>query len=94
MRRFGVSRLSPALIEDGQVVGSEGFGVSADTIFAAASLSKPPFAYLVLRLCNRGLLDLDTPLAEFYPEPSRSLNTWSDRRSSGLRTPRYSSRSD
>lgn len=69
--------LSAALIEGGQVVGSEGFGrcsgtsedrVTADTVFAVASLSKPPFAQLVLRLCSRGLLDLDAPLAEFYPE--------------------------
>lgn len=78
MHRAGVPGLSAAQVESGEVVWSEGFGVcrepsrdrvSADTVFAVASLSKPPFAHTVLRLCNRGLLDLDTPLAELDPEP-------------------------
>lgn len=68
--------LSAALIDAGEIVEIEGFGrgeggdpLSADTVFAVASLSKPPFAHLVLRLCDRGLLDLDTPLADLLPEP-------------------------
>lgn len=78
MRRADVTGLSAALIESGLVVWSEGFGscrdengdrVTADTVFAVASLSKPPFAHVVLRLCKNGLLDLDTPLAELHPEP-------------------------
>lgn len=78
MRLAGVPGASAALVERDQVVWSEGFGVcrgqsgdlvSADTVFAVASLSKPPFAHTVLRLCNRGVLDLDTPLAELDPEP-------------------------
>jgi CubicO group peptidase (beta-lactamase class C family) len=78
MRHTDVRGLSAALIESGLVVWSEGFGscrgessdrVTADTVFAVASLSKPPFAHLALRLCETGLLDLDTPLAEFDPEP-------------------------
>lgn len=78
MRLSGVPGLSAALIERDQVVWSEGFGVcrnqsgdriSAETVFAVASLSKPPFAHIVLRLCTRGVLDLDTPLADLDPEP-------------------------
>jgi CubicO group peptidase (beta-lactamase class C family) len=77
-KRVGVPGVSAALVERGAVAWSEGFGVfrgdrsgriAAETVFAVASLSKPPFAHLVVRLCNGGLLDLDTPLAEFYPEP-------------------------
>jgi CubicO group peptidase (beta-lactamase class C family) len=54
-----VPGLALALVEDGEVSWSGGFGVrsadgsdpvDADTIFATASLSKPPFAYLVLKL--------------------------------------------
>jgi CubicO group peptidase (beta-lactamase class C family) len=37
-------------------------------VFAVASLSKPPFAYAVVRLSERGVLDLDTPLADLDPE--------------------------
>ena len=77
-KRFGVPGVSAALVERGEVAWSEGFGVcrgegggriGAETVFAVASLSKPPFAHLVVRLCDRGLLDLDSPLAELYPEP-------------------------
>lgn len=78
MQRAGVPGLSAALIEGSQIVWSEGFGtgreqggapIGADTVFAVASLSKPPFAHIVLGLCERGVLDLDTPLAELDPEP-------------------------
>ncbi|MDB5136689.1 MAG: serine hydrolase [Mucilaginibacter sp.] len=52
--------------------------VSANTIFEAASLSKSVFTYAVLRLYDRGILSLDTPLlhyigsyARFDPKDSR-----------------------
>ena len=36
--------------------------VTSSTVFEAASLSKPLIAYLALKLCERGVLDLDLPL--------------------------------
>jgi CubicO group peptidase (beta-lactamase class C family) len=36
--------------------------INSHTIFQAASLSKTVFAYAVLRLCDRGIINLDSPL--------------------------------
>jgi CubicO group peptidase (beta-lactamase class C family) len=41
------------------------YKVTSGTIFEAASLSKTVFAYAVLRLCDRGLINLDTPLLSY-----------------------------
>ena len=39
--------------------------VESSTVFQAASLSKPVFAYIVLQLADRGVIDLDTSLLEY-----------------------------
>jgi len=70
-----VPGLSIALVRDDQV-WLRGFGVanaatrrpvSGDTVFQAASLSKPVFAYAVMKLVDAGTLDLDRPLTEYLP---------------------------
>ncbi len=71
-----VPGVSIALVRDAQVMWRRGFGVTdsasrhpvdSDTVFAAQSMSKPVFAYVVLKLCEKGVLDLDTPLTRFDP---------------------------
>jgi CubicO group peptidase (beta-lactamase class C family) len=63
-------------VVDGSRVWRRGFGqaiedparpVSEDTVFEAASLGKPVFAYAVLRLIDGGLLELDRPLYNYLP---------------------------
>jgi len=83
MSQAEVVGLSVALIyssedESDPVVWQRGFGlkdaesgepVTPETVFQAASLSKPAFAYTVLVASAGGLLDLDTPLSTYLPEP-------------------------
>jgi len=37
-------------------------------MFEAASMSKPLFAYAVMKLCEKGVMNLDTPLTKYTPE--------------------------
>ncbi len=70
--------ISVAVIRDGQVYWTGTSGrpdpsdpaqVKSETVFQAASLSKPVFSYIVLRLADRGVIDLDKPLATYLPYP-------------------------
>ncbi len=78
MRKAAVPGAEIAVIKDGEILWSRGFGlknrnrkdpVTDDTVFAAASLSKPVFAYAVLKMCEQGILNLDTPLTEYTDKP-------------------------
>ncbi|WP_269789910.1 serine hydrolase domain-containing protein [Stenotrophomonas sp. Iso1] len=74
MQAFAVPGVGIAVVEDGVVAWSRGFGmanavtatpVDARTVFEDASLSKPVFAYLVMQLVDQGVIDLDRPLVEY-----------------------------
>ena len=78
MKEATIPGLSMALIRDGKTYRLHTFGVkdaktgapvTEETIFEAASLSKPVFAYGVLKLVDQGKLDLDTPLSKYLPKP-------------------------
>jgi CubicO group peptidase (beta-lactamase class C family) len=82
MQAATVPGVAITLIRENAIVWSQGFGVrnrathepvTLDTVFEAASLSKPVFAYAALKLCEKGVLDLDTPLAEYISERSISV---------------------
>ena len=72
-----VPGLSLGIVENGRV-WTRGFGravedpaqpASAETVFEAASLGKPLFAYAVLRLVDAKLLELNRPLYQYLPLP-------------------------
>jgi CubicO group peptidase (beta-lactamase class C family) len=79
MDKAGVPGLSIAAIRGGRTVWTESFGVrnsetkkpvTGDTRFNVGSLSKPVFAYGVLKLVDAGKLKLDEPLAPYLPKES------------------------
>jgi CubicO group peptidase (beta-lactamase class C family) len=47
---------------------SAGSPVTTDSIFQAASLSKPVFAYAVLKLAEQGKIDLDARVMKYLPQ--------------------------
>jgi len=59
--------------------------VRADTTFEAASLSKPLFAFALLKAASAGTIGLDRPLVEYLPAPYRHAQ---DARFDDVRDPR------
>ncbi len=74
----GVRGVSVALVNDNKIVYQRNFGIAdreaqvpvgETTLFEFASMSKPVFGALVVDLASEGVLDLDRPLADYYPHP-------------------------
>jgi CubicO group peptidase (beta-lactamase class C family) len=73
-----VPGMAIATVRGGEV-SVEGFGVrragmdgevTGDTVFEAASLSKPVFASVVMQLAAEGVIDLTRPLVSYLPLPN------------------------
>ncbi|WP_161991910.1 serine hydrolase [Flagellimonas algicola] len=73
---YNIPGVSMALIKDGKVVYHKTYGVKNSvtkepveekTLFEAASITKPVFAFVVLRLADRNIIDMDKPLHEYLP---------------------------
>ena len=74
MRKLFTPGVSIAVVDDFELAWAGGFGVrkrreegavSADTLFQAASISKPIFALAVMRLAKTGMLELDADVNEY-----------------------------
>lgn len=88
MQALGVPGIAIAVVEDGRVAWSRGFGVTHAergtpvgdaTLWEAASLSKPVFAYAVLQLVDRGELALDAPLVSYARPDYLGNSPWLER---------------
>lgn len=75
---YRIPGISLALIKDGKLVYHKTYGarnamtgepVTDTTLFEAASVTKPVFAYVVQRLAERGFIDMDRPLYLYLPYP-------------------------
>lgn len=74
MRVAGVPGAAIAVVDRGTLAWSGSFGIKniltrdpvrEDTLFEAASMTKPVFAYVVMRLAQEKRIDLDTPLVTY-----------------------------
>lgn len=77
MSEFKLAGLSIALVDDQQVVWSQGFGwadakarrpAAPDTLYRVGSISKLFTATAAMQLAEQGRLKLDTPVREVLPE--------------------------
>ena len=75
-KRYHIPGVSLALIKDGKLAYVQTYGVrntatqvpvDENTLFEAASVTKPVFAFAVLRLMEKGIIDLDKPLYQYLP---------------------------
>ncbi len=74
----GIPGVAVAVVRGGKIAWTGAFGVAdagsaravtGDTVFEAAALGEPVFAYAVMRLAERGEFDLDRPLTLILPTP-------------------------
>ena len=74
---LNIPAISIAIINDSKTVYHRAIGVnhlvkkdpiSEQSIFEAASLSKPIFAFFILKLSEKGIIDLDRPLYFYLPD--------------------------
>ena len=77
LQKCQVPGASMAVVTGGKLRWRRGFGVQDvrsarpvdhQTIFEAASMSKPVFAYVVMNLAEKGVIQLDKPLTRYTPE--------------------------
>ncbi len=74
LQRYNIPAVSVSIIDEGKIAWSHAWGVkvagskeqvTADTLFQAASISKPIAAFSVVQLVEAGKLDLDTPINQY-----------------------------
>jgi len=87
MRKHGIVGSSFMLIQDGQVIAQEFFGIAnqekqqpvdENTIYHWASITKTFTGIAIMQLRDRGLLKLDDPIIKYLPELKTVHNPFGD----------------
>ena len=87
MKAAEVTGVGLAVFNDGEIVYLKAFGVrdkernlplTADSVMSAASFSKVAFAYMVMQLADKGILDLDKPVYQYLPKPLPEYSNYRD----------------
>lgn len=82
-----VTGLSAVIINDNRIVYQSSFGAAdkrtnrkndKDTVFYAASFTKPLFAYAFLKLVEKKIFDLDKPVYTYLKKPIGEYEKWKD----------------
>jgi CubicO group peptidase (beta-lactamase class C family) len=82
-----VTGLCLGIIRDGKIADVRAYGYKnkplgqlndTATCFYAASFAKAVFAYLVMKLTDEGVIDLDKPLYEYLPKPLPEYDDYKD----------------
>jgi CubicO group peptidase (beta-lactamase class C family) len=77
MKAAEVTGVGIAIFNDGTIAYLKAYGVRAkeknlpltiDSVMSAASFSKVAFSYMVMQLVDRGALDLDKPVYQYFPK--------------------------
>ena len=78
MKAADVTGVALAILNDGQVSYIKAYGfrdtdrklpLTPDSVMSAASFTKVAFAYMVMELVDKGVLNLDKPVYQYLPKP-------------------------
>ncbi|NPD90705.1 MAG: beta-lactamase family protein, partial [Asgard group archaeon] len=78
MTKHNITGMGIALIRDQDIIWTKAFGLrnvesnlpmTEDSLYAAASLTKPFAAFIAMKLCEEEFLDVDKSLESYLPKP-------------------------
>ena len=87
MNLANVPGVGVSILNNGKIVYMKSYGVrdkeknlplTEDSVMAAASLTKVAFAYMVMQLVEKGVLDLDKPAYQYLPKPLPEYAAYGD----------------
>jgi CubicO group peptidase (beta-lactamase class C family) len=87
MQAAHVTGAGVALFHRGEIVYLKAYGLrdtekklplTTDSVMTAASLTKSAFATVVMRLVQRGALNLDTPIEQYLGKPVGDFASYAD----------------